>query len=65
MIKSDVLAEDDAGPEAKGARSRQNEDLDEASRATAQAVAAEGGQTRPQSAASRTFCIARGEAEEN
>ena len=65
MIKSDVNSEDDDGPEAKGALGRQNEDLDEASRATAGAAPAEGGATRPQSAATRTFCIARGEAKEN
>ena len=65
MIKSDVISEDDDGPEAKGALGRQNEDLDEASRATAGATPAEGGQTRPQSAATRTFFFARGEAEEN
>ena len=47
MIKSDVISEDDDGPEAKEALGRQNEDLDEASRATAGAVAAEGGQTKP------------------
>ena len=65
MIKSDVISEDDDGPEAEAALGRQSEDLDEASRATAGAVAAEGGQTRPRSAATRTFYIARGEAEEN
>ena len=65
MIKSDVISEDDDGPEAKGAFGRQNEDLDEAPRATAGAVVAEGGQTRPRSAATRTFFFARGEAEEN
>ena len=65
MIKSDVVSEDDDGPEAKGALGRQNEDLDEASRATAGAAPAEGGPTRPQSAATRTFFFARGEAEEN
>ena len=65
MIKSDVISEDDDGPEAKGALGRQNDDLDEASRATAGAAPAEGGQTRPQSAGTRTFFIARGEAEEN
>ena len=43
MFKSDVISEDDDGPEAKGALGRQNEELDEASRATAGAVAAEGG----------------------
>ena len=43
MIKSDVVSEDDDGPEARGALRRQNEDLDEASRPTARAVAAEGG----------------------
>ena len=64
MIKSDVVSEDDDGPAAKGALRRQNEDLDEASRPTARAVAAEGGQTRPRSAATRTFSIARGEAQE-
>ena len=64
MIKSDVVSEDDDDPEAKGALRRQNEDLDEASRPTARAVAAEGGQTRRRSAATRTFCIARGESEE-
>ena len=65
MIKSDVISEDDDGPEAKGAHGRQIDDLDEASRATAGAVAAEGGQIRPRSAATRTFCIAREESEEN
>ena len=35
MIKSDVISEDDDGPEAKKALGRQNEDLDDASRATA------------------------------
>ena len=65
MIKNDVIAEDDDGPEAKEALGRQNEDLDEASRATAGAVAAEGGQTKPRSAGTRTFSIARGKAEEN
>ena len=65
MIKSDVIAEDDDGPEAKGALGRQNEDLDEASRATAGATPPEGGPTRPQSAATRTCFFARGEAEEN
>ena len=64
MIKSDVISEDDDGPEAKGALGRQNEDLDEASRPTAGAAPAEGGQTRRWSAATRTFCIARGESEE-
>ena len=44
-----------AGPEAKGALGRQNDDLDEASRATARAPSPEGGPTRPQSAATRTF----------
>ena len=65
MIKSDAIAEDDDGPEAKGALGHQNEDLDEASRPTARAAPAEGGQTRPQSAATRTFFFAREEAEEN
>ena len=65
LIKSDVISEDDGGPEAKGALGRQNEDLDEASRATAGAPSPEGGPTRPQSAATRTFVFARGEAEEN
>ena len=65
MIKSDVNSEDDDGPEAKGALGHQNEDLDEASRPTAGAAPAEGGQTRRRSASTRTFCIARGEAEEN
>ena len=65
MIKSDVVSEHDDGPEARGALRHQNEDLDEASRATAGAAPAEGGQTRPQSAATRTFFFARGEAEEN
>ena len=60
MIKSDVISEDDDGPEAKGAHGRQIDDLDEASRATAGAAPAEGGQTRPQSASTRTFCIAKG-----
>ena len=65
MIKSDVVSEDDDGPEAKGAHGRQNDDLDEASKATARAPSPEGGPTRPQSAATRTFFFARGEAEEN
>ena len=65
MSKSDVISEDDDGPEAKEALGRQNGDLDEASRPTAGAAPAEGGQTMPRSAATRTFCIARGEAEEN
>ena len=65
MIKSDVIAEDDDGPEAKGALGRQNDDLGEASRATAGAAPAEGGPTKPQSATTRTFFFARGEAEEN
>ena len=65
MIKSDVISEDDDGPDAKEALGRQNEDLDEASRATAGAAPAAGGQTRPQSATTRTFFFARGEAEEN
>ena len=43
LIKSDVVSEEDDGPEAKRALRRQNEDLDEASRPTARAVAAEGG----------------------
>ena len=64
MIKSDVIAEDDDGPEAKGALGRQNDDLDEASRATPGAPPAKGGPTRPQSAATRTFFIARGGSEE-
>ena len=59
MIKSDVNSEDDDGPEAKGALGHQNEDLDEASRATAGAPPPEGGATRPQSAATRTFASAR------
>ena len=65
MIKSDVVSEDDDGPEAREALGHQNEDLDEASKPTARAAPAEGGQTRPQSASTRTFCIARGKAEEN
>ena len=65
MIKSDVISEDDDGPEAKGAHGRQIDDLDEASRATAGAAPAEGGQTKRRSAGTRTFCIARGEAKEN
>ena len=65
MIKSDVVSEDDDGLEAKGALRRQNEDLDEASRPTARAAPAEGGQTRARSAGTRTFCIARGESQEN
>ena len=65
MIKSDVISEDDDGPEAKGALGRQNEDLDEASRPTTRAAPAEGGQTMPRSAGTRTFCTARGEAEES
>ena len=65
MIKSDVIAEDDDGPEAKGAHGRQIDDLDEASRATPRAPSPEGGPTRPQSAATRTFSFARGEAGEN
>ena len=64
MIKSDVISEDDDGPEAKGALGRQNEDLNEASKPTARAAPAEGGQTRRRSAGTRTFCIARGESEE-
>ena len=43
MIKSDVIAEDDDGPEAKGAHGRQIDDLDEASRATARAPPPRGG----------------------
>ena len=43
MIKSDVISEDDDGPEAKGALGRQNDDLDEASRATPGAPPPEGG----------------------
>ena len=65
MIKSDVISEDDDGPEAKGALGHQNDDLDEASRATPRAPSPEGGPTRPQSAATRTFFSARGKAEEN
>ena len=64
MIKSDVIAEDDDGPEAKGALGRQNDDLDEASRPTPGAPPPKGGATRPQSAATRTFFFARGKAEE-
>ena len=65
MIQNDVISEDDDGPEAKGALGRQNDDLDEASRASPGAPPPEGGPTRPQSAATRTFVFARGEAEEN
>ena len=64
MIKNDVVSEGDDDSEAGGALRRQNENLDEASRPTARAVAAEGGQTRRRSAATRTFCTARGEYEE-
>ena len=64
MIKIDAVSEDDDDPEAKGALRHHNEDLGEASRPTTPAVAAEGGQSRPRSAATRTFCIARGESEE-
>ena len=64
-MKNDVISEDDDGPEAKGALGRQNDDLAEASRATPGAQPPEGGPTRPQSAATRTFFFARGEAEEN
>ena len=64
MIQSDVVSEGDDDPKARGALRRQNEDLEEASRPTARAVAAEGGQTRRRSAATRTFCTARGESEE-
>ena len=60
MIKSDVISEDDDGPEAKGALGRQNDDLDKASRATARAPPPEGGPTRPQSAATRTFFFREG-----
>ena len=60
-----MIAEDDDGPEAKGALGRQNDDLDEASKATPGAPPPEGGQTRRRSAGTRTFFIARGEAEEN
>ena len=43
MTRSGVVSEGDDDPEAKRALRRQNKDLDEASRPTARAVAAEGG----------------------
>ena len=64
MIKRDVVLERDDDPEARGALRRQNEDLDEASKPTVRAVAAEGGQTKHRSAATRIFFTARGESEE-
>ena len=64
LIRSGVVSEGDDEPEARGTLRRQNEGLDEASRPTARAVAAEGGQTRHRSATTRTFCTARGGSEE-
>ena len=55
MIKSDVIAEDDDGPEAKGALGRQNEDLDEASRPTAGAAPPRGGKPSPGAQAHALF----------
>ena len=55
MIKSDVVSEDDDGPEARGPLRRQNEDLDEASRPTARAAPAEGGKPGPGAQAHALF----------
>ena len=64
LIKSDLTSEGEDDPEARWALRRQDEDLDEASKPAARAITNEGGQTKPRSATTRTFDIARGESQE-
>ena len=64
LIKSDLTSEGEDDLETGWALRRQDEDLDEASKPMARAIANEGGQTRPRSTSTRTFDIARGESQE-
>ena len=63
LIKIDLSSEAEDVLEARWALRRQVEDLNETSKPTARAVADEGGQTRPRSATTRTFDIARGDSQ--